>query len=66
MQMILGITFAAIFVWIGISLEPGGTTLATITTRTYSLGVVGINGLIMPVLGIGTVWFVLKSMKNEG
>lgn len=37
---------AAIFVYIGVNLEPGlNTTVATITTPTYSSGVAGLNGV---------------------
>ena len=44
--MILGLIFAAIFVYIGVNLEPGlNTTVATITTPTYSSGVAGLNGV---------------------
>lgn len=46
MQMILGLIFAAIFVYVGVNLEPGlNTTVATITTPTYSSGVAGLNGV---------------------
>lgn len=44
--MILGLIMAAIFVYIGVNLEPGlNTTVATITTPTYSSGVAGLNGV---------------------
>jgi len=62
--MILGLILAAIFVYIGVNLEPGlNTTVATITTPTYSSGVAGLNGVnknspiiqqcIMQILNIG-------------
>jgi len=48
--MILGLIFAAIFVYVGVNLEPGlNTTVATITTPTYSSGVAGLNGVVMIV-----------------
>lgn len=68
MNFVLGLVMAAIFVYIGMNLEPGlQTTVATITTPTYSSGVVDMHGLIIPVLRLGSVlvlllWF--KSMIN--
>lgn len=64
MQMILGLIFAAIFVYVGVNLEPGlNTTVATITTPTYSSGVVGLNGVIMIVFAAMIIFGVLKSMS---
>ncbi len=62
--MILGLIFAAIFVYIGVNLEPGlNSTVATITTPSYSSGVAGLNGVrkrspikwqrLMQILNIG-------------
>jgi hypothetical protein len=64
MQMILGLIFAAIFVYVGVNLEPGlNTTVATITTPTYSSGVAGLNGVIMIVFAAMIIFGVVKQMS---
>lgn len=62
--MILGLIFAAIFVYVGVNLEPGlNTTVATITTPTYSSGVVGLNGVIMIVFAAMIIFGIVKQMS---
>ena len=66
MDIIKGLLTAAALIYISAHLEPGvTTTVATITTPTYSPEVMGLNRLIIPVLGIGIVWLVFKSMKQQ-
>jgi len=62
--MILALILAAIFVYIGVNLEPGlNDTVATITTPTYSGGVAGLNGVIMIVFASMIIFGVLKNMS---
>jgi Na+/H+ antiporter NhaC len=50
MRIITGLIYAAVFVYIAVALTPGlNTTLATITTPTYSTGVAGMFGVILIV-----------------
>jgi len=57
---------AAIFVYIGVNLEPGlNTTVSTITTPTYSSGVAGLNGVIMIVFAAMIIFGVLKQMSSS-
>ena len=66
MNMILGLILAAIFVYIGVNLEPGlNDTVATITTPTYSSGVAGLNGVIMIVFAAMIIFGVLKQMSSS-
>jgi hypothetical protein len=63
--MILGLIFAAIFVYIGVNLMPGlNDTIATITTPTYSSGVAGMCGIIMIVFAAMIVFGIVKSMAD--
>ncbi len=65
MNMILGLILAAIFVYIGVNLEPGlNDTVSTITTPTYSSGVAGLNGVIMIVFAAMIIFGVLKQMSS--
>ena len=62
--MIIGLLFAAVFVYVGVNLEPGlNTTIATITTPTYSSGVAGLNGVIMIVFAAMIIFGVVKQMS---
>jgi multisubunit Na+/H+ antiporter MnhF subunit len=64
MSMILGLIMAAIFVYVGVNMEPGlNTTVATITTPTYSSGVVGLNGVILIVFAAMIVFGIVKTMS---
>ena len=66
MNMILGLILAAIFVYIGVNLEPGlNDTVSTITTPTYSSGVAGLNGVIMIVFASMIIFGVLKQMSSS-
>lgn len=50
MNLILGLIMAVIFVTVGISMLPSmNTTVAAITTPTYSVGVVGMIGVVLIV-----------------
>lgn len=65
MNMILGLILAAIFVYIGVNLEPGlNDTVSTITTPTYSSGVAGLNGVILIVFAAMIIFGVLKQMSS--
>ena len=45
------------------NLEPGlNTTVATITTPTYSSGVAGLNGVVMIVFAAMIIFGVVKQM----
>jgi multisubunit Na+/H+ antiporter MnhF subunit len=64
MQMILGLLMAAVFVYIGVNMEPGlNTTVATITTPTYSSGVVGLNGVVLIVFAAMIIFGIVKQMS---
>jgi len=46
-----------------VNLEPGlNTTVATITTPTYSSGVAGLNGVVMIVFAAMIIFGVVKQM----
>jgi len=63
-NMILGLIMAAIFVYVGVNLMPGlNTTVATITTPTYSSGVAGLTGVIMIVFAAMIVFGIVKAMS---
>jgi hypothetical protein len=56
---------AAVFVYIGVNMEPGiNTTVATITTPTYSAGVAGLNQVIMIVFASMIIFGILKNMSS--
>jgi len=64
-QFILGLIIAAVFVYIGINLEPGiNQTVATITTPSYSAGVVGLNSVLLIVFAAMIIFGLMKSMAN--
>ena len=63
--MILGLIMAAIFVYVGINFMPGlQTTVATITTPTYSAGVAGLVGVIMIVFAAMIVFGIVQAMSS--
>jgi multisubunit Na+/H+ antiporter MnhF subunit len=63
--MILGLIMAVIFVTIGINMLPAmNTTVAAITTPTYSVGVVGLTGVTLIVYAAMIVFGILKSMQG--
>ena len=65
MTMILGLIFAAIFVYVGVNLMPGlNATIATITTPTYGSGVAGLTGVIMIVFAAMVIFGIVKSMSQ--
>jgi len=56
---------AAIGVYIGVSLLPGlNTTVATITTPTYSSGVAGLTGVILIVFAAMIIFFIVSAMTK--
>lgn len=53
---------AIIGVYIGVALVPGiNTTIATITTPTYTVGVVGVFGVVLIVVAAAIVLMLLNS-----
>jgi hypothetical protein len=51
--------------YVGVNLEPGlNTTVATITTPTYSSGVAGLNGVIMIVFAAMIIFGIVKQMAS--
>jgi hypothetical protein len=64
--MILGLIMAVIFVTIGVNMLPGlNTTVAAITTPTYSVGVVGLTGVTLIVYAAMIVFGIVKSMQGQ-
>lgn len=62
MRAISGLILAIVGVYIGVSLMPGlNTTVATITTPTYSVGVAGIMQVVMIVVGAAIIMMLLNS-----
>ena len=56
---------AAIGVYIGINLLPGlNTTVATITTPTYSSGVAGLTSVILIVFAAMIIFFIVSAMSK--
>ena len=56
---------AAIGVYIGISLLPGlNTTVAAITTPTYSSGVAGLTGVVLIVFAAMIIFFIVSAMSK--
>ena len=56
---------AAIGVYIGVNLLPGlNTTVAAITTPTYSSGVAGLTGVILIVFAAMIVFFIVSAMTR--
>ena len=56
---------AAIGVYIGVNLLPGlNTTVAAITTPTYSSGVAGLTGVIMIVFAAMIIFFIVSAMTK--
>jgi hypothetical protein len=61
-RAISGLILAVIGVYIGVALMPGmNTTISTITTPTYGVGVVGIMQVIMIVVGAAIIMMLLNS-----
>ena len=66
MNIIGVLIIAYLFIRVGMSLEPGlQTTLATITTPTYSSGVVGINEAILPAMFISSLIVLLLFLRRH-
>lgn len=56
---------AAIGVYIGVNLLPGlNTTVAAITTPTYSSGVAGLMGVVLIVFAAMIIFFIVTAMTK--
>ena len=56
---------AAIGVYIGVNLLPGlNTTVATITTPTYSSGVAGLTGVVLIVFAAMVIFLIVSAMSK--
>ena len=56
---------AAIGVYVGINLLPGlNTTVATITTPTYSSGVAGLMSVVLIVFAAMIIFFIVSAMSK--
>jgi len=56
---------AAIGVYIGVNLLPGlNTTVAAITTPTYSSGVAGLTGVVLIVFAAMIIFFIVSAMSK--
>lgn len=65
MNLIMGLIMAVIFVTVGISMLPSmNTTVAAITTPTYTVGVVGMIGVVLVVYAAMIVFGILKAMQG--
>ena len=64
--MIMGLIMAVIGVYIGVALLPGiNTTVATITTPTYDVGVAGLIDVVMIVVAAMIIFMVIKAMGEQ-
>ncbi len=65
MRAVLALIMAAVGVYIGVALIPGlNTTVATITTPTYSSGVAGMSGVILIIFIAMIVYMMLKGFES--
>ena len=54
----------AVFLYIAVNLTPGlNTTLATITTPTYSVGVAGMFAIVLIVFAAMIIWGLVKGFE---
>jgi hypothetical protein len=61
----MGLLMAAIAAYVGVSLLPGlNTTVATITTPTYSSGVAGLMGVVLIVFAAMIIIILMKSVGD--
>ena len=64
MRAITGLIMAVIGVYIGVALVPGiNTTIGTITTPTYTSGVVGLFGVILIVVAAAVILMLIRSTE---
>lgn len=64
MRAVIGLILAAIGVYVGVALIPGiNTTVATITTPTYSVGVAGMTGVVLIIFVAMIVVMMAKSLE---
>jgi hypothetical protein len=64
LQIILGLLFAVIFVYLGVSFEPSiNTTISTITTPSYGAGVTGLNSVLLLVFAAFIIFGLVKQMS---
>jgi len=62
MSVIYKFILAIIFVYVGVNLLPGlNTTVATITTPTYDVGVAGLMDVVMIVVAAVIIMGLLRS-----
>ena len=62
----MGLIMAVIGVYIGVALLPGiNTTVATITTPTYDVGVAGLVDVILIVVAAMIIFMVIKAMGEQ-
>jgi hypothetical protein len=61
----MGLLMAAIAAYVGVNLLPGlNTTVATITTPTFSSGVAGLMGVVMIVFAAMIIIVLMKSVGD--
>ena len=66
MRMIMGLIMAVFGVYIGVALLPGiNTTVQTITTPTYDVGVAGLIDVVMIVIAAMIIFMVIKAMGDQ-
>ena len=66
MRMIMGLIMAVIGVYIGVALLPGiNTTVSTITTPTYDVGVAGLIDVVLIVVAAMIIFMVIKAMGEQ-
>ncbi len=66
MRMIMGLIMAVIGVYIGVALLPGiNTTVATITTPTFDVGVAGLIDVVLIVVAAMIIFMVIKAMGEQ-
>ncbi len=65
MNAVKGLFLAAIGVYVGVALIPGiNTTVATITTPTYSVGVAGMAPVLLIIFMALIVFLMMKSLAD--
>jgi len=65
-RMIMGLIMAVIGVYIGVALLPGiNTTVATITTPTFDVGVAGMIDVVLIVVAAMIIFMVIKAMGDQ-
>ena len=66
MKAVFALIMAAIGIYIGVNLLPGlNSTIATITTPTYTVGVAGMVGVILIVFAAMLVVLIVSAMRES-